>query len=167
MRAIGTVMWTSDGHCACVTWSCRRACGVSIAVWLATLGKVCVCVGGYAHASSACLQWSRADILTMCQPLLPPPFHLPCLRRSPAFSIPYPLPLWAPSLVSVATVGVDRSPLTSPSVGETLSLHAGCLVHPHFVPCKHLDYVVRDACAAYRLWRSGLGFDLLTWACAI
>ena len=28
-----------------------------------------------------------------------PPLPLPCCRRSPAFSLPYPLPLWAPSLM--------------------------------------------------------------------
>ena len=43
----------------------------------------------------------------------------------------------------------------------------GVLLHPSCVPCKPLNCVLREACAACRLWRAGGVFDVLIFACAV
>lgn len=66
---------------------------------------------------------------------------------------------WLEDLVNVLNL------ILSAPVSTTT--HACCLSVFVFVPRKPLDCVLHDVCSAYMLWRPGVLFDMLTWACAI
>ena len=81
------------------------------------------------------------------------------------------MPPYAGPAATVYTVSeLGWAPL-SPSLPRLLLRWPPCvrgyIVHLPCVICKPLGCVMRDACVAYRLWRDGVGFDLLTGACAI